>query len=182
MSSGAEKIAAEVEQLREQLKQEERVQEEQHSDLQRQRDADAQVKTHEWDETLHARWDDAELRSFKAVFETSTREGQLRADARKNCEQVNADAKKRMAEIEARFLRGKDVPIKRLHEFRTNNANFLNELQEVERAAENALAQQSLRAPEVPKLEACRTYRRRPTSAFECCELPLLMPKCILID
>ena len=149
LSSGAQKITAELEDLSERLSEEEVKHGDQLQQLEAEREASEKVKVNEWDEALHARWDDAELRSFKAVFETSAREGQLRADARKNSEQITIDAKKRIGEIEARFLRAKDVPIKRLHEFRANNLNFIGELIEIERSADAALAQHSLRAPAV---------------------------------
>ena len=149
LGNGAQKIAAELDELSDQLRVAETQQSEQFAQLTAEREATEKVKINEWDEALHSRWDDAELRSFKAVFETSAREGQLRSDARKNSEQVNIDAKKRIAEIEARFLRAKDVPIKRLHEFRANNLSFIGELLEIERAADAALAQHSLRAPKI---------------------------------
>ncbi len=147
LSSGAQRISAELDELADHLQTAEAEQKQNLLQLQAERTASERVKINEWDEALHARWDDAELRSFKAVFETSAREGQLRSDARKHGEQIKVDAKKRIAEIEARFLRAKDVPIKRLHEFRANNLNFIGELLEVEQAAEAALAQHSLRAP-----------------------------------
>lgn len=149
LSSGAQKIAAELDQLSEQMHQVEVQQQEQLAMLRVERDTTEKGTINAWDEALHSRWDDAELRSFKAVFETSTREGQLRQDTRKRSDQINIDAKKRISEIEQRFLRAKDVPIRRLHEFRANNLNFIGELIEVERAADAALAQHSLRAPNV---------------------------------
>ena len=149
LSSGAQKISAELEQLADEMQRAEVEQQAEFAQMQAEKEANDNATIHEWDEALHARWDDAELRSFKAVFETSTREGQLRVDARKNSEQINADAKKRVGEIEARFLRAKDVPIRRLHEFRANSSNFIGELLEVERAADAALAQHSLRAPTI---------------------------------
>ena len=143
LSSGAEKISAELDQISESMKQAEANQLEEVAKLRIDRDAREKVTINDWDEALHARWDDAEMRSFKAVFETSAREGQLRQDTRKRSDQVNADAKKRTAEIEQRFLRAKDVPIRRLHEFRANNLNFMGELIPVERAADGAQAQHS---------------------------------------
>ncbi len=124
--------------------------------------------THEWDELLHAQWDDAELSAFKAVHETSSREGMLRAEARKSCEVVNAEAKKRQSDIEARFLRAKDVPIKRLHEFRANNLNFLGELLDIEAASDTALAQLSLSAPKI-QLPPIETHR--PTTSDDALRL-----------
>ncbi|MDX1928343.1 MAG: FtsK/SpoIIIE domain-containing protein [Pirellulaceae bacterium] len=168
LSSGAEKISAELDHIAVQMKQAETDQQQQFAQLQSEREATEKSTINAWDETLHARWDDAELRSFKAVFETSAREGQLRQDTRKRSEQVNIDAKKRMAEIEQRFLRAKDVPIRRLHEFRANNLNFMGELMEVERAAEAALAQHSLRAPSVQPPEL---HYEKPQTADDCLRL-----------
>ena len=147
------------------MKQAEVEQQEQLAQLQTERNTTEKSTINDWDETLHSRWDDAELRSFKAVFETSAREGQLRQDTRKRSDQVTIDAKKRISEIEQRFLRAKDVPIRRLHEFRANNLNFIGELIEVERAADAALAQHSLRAPSVQPPEL--NYEK-PQTADDC--------------
>ncbi len=165
LSSGAEKISAELDQISENMKQVEIKQREQFDNLRIDRDAREKVTINDWDEALHARWDDAELRSFKAVFETSAREGQLRQDTRKRSDEVNIDAKKRTAEIEQRFLRAKDVPIRRLHEYRANLLNFMGELIEVERAADTALAQHSLRAPSV---EPPALHYEQPQNADDC--------------
>jgi hypothetical protein len=165
LSSGAEKISAELDHISESMKQAEAQQQEQIAQLRVERDITEKSAVNDWDETLHSRWDDAELRSFKAVFETSTREGQLRQDTRKRSDQVNVDAKKRISEIEQRFLRAKDVPIRRLHEYRANNLNFIGELIEVERAADAALAQHSLR---VPSVQPPDLHSEQPQTADEC--------------
>ncbi len=165
LSSGAEKISSELEQITERMHQAETQHEDALAQLQLDKSTTEKATINQWDEVLHSRWDDAELRSFKAVFETSAREGQLRQDARKRSDQVTADAKKRVWEIEQRFLRAKEVPIKRLHEFRANNQNFIGELIEVERAADAALAQHSLRAPNVQPPEL---VFEKPQTSDEC--------------
>ncbi len=164
-SSSAQKIAEEVEQLSDRIVTLEEDFEDQLQLAQTRHKQAEETTTTEWDEALHARWDDAELRSYKAVFETSSREGQLRIDARKRSEQITAEAKKRFADIEARFLRAKDIPIKRLHEFRANNLNFLGELLEVEKAADAALAQHSLR---VPNVNTAELHLAPPRNSDEC--------------
>lgn len=165
LSSGAEKISAELDLISASMKEAETEQQVQIVELQAERDKTEKATINDWDEALHSRWDDAELRSFKAVFETSAREGQMRQDARKRSEQINIDAKKRISEIEQRFLRAKDVPIRRLHEYRANNLNFIGELVEVERAADAALAQHSLRAPAVQPPEL---HYEKPQNADDC--------------
>ncbi|MEZ6136368.1 MAG: FtsK/SpoIIIE domain-containing protein [Pirellulaceae bacterium] len=155
MSSSAQKMSEEVDQLSEQIT----VLEGQHEHQLRaavgERNRQRDVSTTEWDETLNTRWDDAEMRSFKAVFETADREGQLRRAAKSAVDAATAEAKKRIADIEQRFLRSKDVPIKQLNAYRASNSQLLDELNHVEAEGEAALAQRSLRAPKVdtPELE-----------------------------
>ncbi len=119
------------------------------------------ASTTAWDEALHGRWDDAEMRSFKAVFETAEMEVNLRRQAKKSIETATAEAKKRIAEIERRFMHSKDVPIKRLNDFRATSLALLEELQQADGAADAALLQRSLRAPQVElgslQLPACST-------------------------
>ncbi len=117
-------------------------------ELETARKSQREACTLEWDELLLARWDDAEMRSFKAVFDTAQREGNLRRTARQNVEQLNVEIKKRAAEIEKTFLRAKDVPIKRLNDFRTEAKELESQIHAIEQAAEAALVQRSLRVPE----------------------------------
>lgn len=147
MSRGAQRVAAEIDSLREQARVAERRQVDARelmlSDFARRQDEE----TMQWDETLHSRWSDAEMRSFKAVFETADREGDARRDAKSMIEYTTAEAKKRIADIEKRFLRGKDIPIKRLNNFRAATLAAKQEIASVEATTNAALAQRSLRIP-----------------------------------
>lgn len=147
MNSSAQKMAEEIDQLALQIRQREDEHADQERELAEQQNEAEQICLTDWDESLNARWDDAELRSFKAVFDTATKEGQLRTEARKRIDQATVEVKKRIADIDARFMKAKDVPIKFLHEYRAANLNMIGELLEVEQAADAALAQHSLRAP-----------------------------------
>lgn len=147
LSTSAEKTSAEVAQLSQQIAELETQHAEQRSQLQSEWERQRDESTTEWDQVLHHRWDDAEMRSFKAVFDTADREGFLRREARKQVEQLNAELKKRGVEIEQRFLKAKDVPIKRLNSFRAQNRELLEQLNSVEVAAVAALAGRGLRSP-----------------------------------
>jgi DNA segregation ATPase FtsK/SpoIIIE, S-DNA-T family len=164
-SSSAQKMANEVDELSDRIIALQREYDEKFTLLESEQKATEESLITEWDQSQHSRWDDAELRSFKAVFETSTREGQMRIEARKRSEQITTEAKKRIADIENRFLRAKDIPIRRLHEFRASNLNFLGELIEVENAADAALAQHSL---QVPRVELSELHFEQPKSSDDC--------------
>jgi DNA segregation ATPase FtsK/SpoIIIE, S-DNA-T family len=175
MTSSTQKMADEIVQLNEQMQLLEARHQVQLQKSQADRAETQAATTNQWDEILHSQWDDAELSTFKAVFETSSREGQMRAEARKSCDLVTQEAKKRVAEIEARFLRAKDVPIRRLHEFRANNLNFMGELLDVESAADAALAQMSIAVPKVTLEEFTSPT---PTNSDEC----LRMLRAVIAD
>ncbi len=149
MSRGAQRVSAEIELLREQAKAAERKQAEARELMLTDFARRLEDGTTQWDEMLHSRWSDAELRSFKAVFETADREGDARREAKKMIEYTTVEAKKRIADIEKRFLRAKDVPIKRLNNFRAATTTAREEIASVEAATEAALAQRSLRIPNV---------------------------------
>lgn len=165
MTSSTQKMTVQIEALSAEIRQLESQHAVQLQQSQRDHNRHVEDATTAWDDALHARWDDAELRTFRAVFESAARENQLKIDTRKSCEQVTQEAKKRVSEIEARFLRAKDVPIRRLHEFRANNLNFIGEMMEVDAAADAALAQHSL---SVPKYTLSEDSFAKPSTSDDC--------------
>lgn len=148
-SSSASEMAAQVRQLTEQLSELDVQHAEQLAEFDQQRRRDRETTTHAWDETLSARWDDAEMRAFKAVYDTSSREGSLRRQVRQKAEQLNADLKRRAQEIEQAFLRAKDVPIAKLNRFRARNQELLEQLEQVALETQTSLVKHSLTPPEV---------------------------------
>ncbi len=153
LSVSSEKMSAQVSELSTELSTVESQFQQQWTDLQSVQQTQRDSSTTNCDEQLHARWDDAEMRAFKAVFDTAGREGHLRKEARLRVEQLTADVKKRAAEIEQSFLRAKDVPIARLNAFRELARTANDELTFAEQQAEAALAKRSLAAPNVPVAE-----------------------------
>lgn len=117
MSRGAQRVSAEIDSLREQAKVAERgrvdARELLLSDFARRLDEE----TMHWDETLHSRWSDAEMRSFKAVFETADREGDARRDAKSMIEYTTAEAKKANRRDRKTFLEGQGCPHQTVEQF-----------------------------------------------------------------
>ena len=92
-------------------------------------------------------WDVAELQTYKAIYDTAEKEEQLRKRAKLDIDNATDEAKKRIAEIEKRFMSAKNVPIKRLNNFRAAHKTAQEDAQNVEQSAENAVTQRSLRLP-----------------------------------
>lgn len=143
-SSSSQAVVSQVDELTEQLNQLDAQHSEQLSELEQLRRNEREATTNAWDELLLARWDDAEMRSFKAVYDTASRQGSLRRDARKRAEQLTANLKQRAADLEKAFLRAKDAPIARLNKFREQNQVLAAQLDEIEQATETRLVQRSL--------------------------------------
>lgn len=148
-SSSAEAMSLEVQRLSEQLSQLDTQQAQRLDEFEQQRRLTRETTTHEWDEMLATRWDDAEMRSFKAVYDTASRAGGLRRQARQQAEQLTAELKKRIHEIDQAFLRAKEVPIAKLKSCRVRNQELQVQWEATAQAAQEALAKHSLTPPEV---------------------------------
>lgn len=107
----------------------------------------SQLSTTEWDEEIQGCWDNAEKMSYAAVFETAAQEKQLKATTEQLINEATAEAKKKISEVEKRFMRAKEKPLAKLRVFRTNNENAKKQLETIETAAESAITQRSLRIP-----------------------------------
>ncbi len=153
LSSGALKMSEELTALQEKVRQAENEHARTRDVIETQFTRQLNDKTTEWDEALHSRWNDAELRAFKAVFETADREGAARREAKKMIEFTTSEVKKRIADIEQRFLRAKDVPLKRLNNYRTAMATANEEIANIYATTDTALAQRGLRIATSEKLE-----------------------------
>jgi DNA segregation ATPase FtsK/SpoIIIE, S-DNA-T family len=108
------------------------------------RNVQLDASTTEWDEALSSRWDDAELRAFKAVFETVDRENHARRETKEMIEHATNEAKKRIADVEQRFLRAKDAPLKQLAATRSKLADASEGLRLIESEVSTMLASRSL--------------------------------------
>ncbi len=148
-SSSAEEMSLKVQRLSDQLSQLETEHAQQLLEFEQLRRSDREASTNEWDETLAARWDDAEMRSFKAVYDTASREGGMRRRARKEAEQLTAELKKRVQEIDQAFLRAKDVPVAKLNAFRSRNQELFAQGEGIAQAAQASLDKNSLTPPAV---------------------------------
>ena len=148
-SSSAKEMSLEVQRLSEQLSQLEAEHAQQLNEFEQQRRSDREASTNEWDETLAARWDDAEMRSFKAVYDTASREGVLRRQARQQAEQLTAELKKRVHEIDQSFLRAEEVPIGKLNPFRSRDQDLFAQSEEIANAAQTSPDKNNLTPPDV---------------------------------
>lgn len=148
-SSSAQAVVLEVDRLSEQQILLDARHVEELSELEQARRTQREATTNEWDEFLAARWDDAEMRAFKAVHDTASRQGNARRAARKQAEQLTADLRKHAGDLEKAFLRAKDAPIARLNRFRSQIDELAQQLTAVEQATESLLVQRSLSPPEV---------------------------------
>ncbi|MEO8268494.1 MAG: hypothetical protein ABI557_02165, partial [Aureliella sp.] len=135
-SSRADEMLVEVQRLSQQLNQVEAQHTNELTYFEQQRRSGRETSTNEWDETLGARWDDAEMRSFKAVYDTVSREGVLRRQARQQAEQLTTELKKRVQGIDQSFLRAKDVPIAKLNRFRSKYQELHTQLEAIAHAAQ----------------------------------------------
>jgi hypothetical protein len=118
------------------------------SELEQLRRTQREATTQEWDERLMARWDDAEMRSYKAVYDTAHRQGLLRRDARKQVEELTAELKRRANDLEKAFLRAKDTPLARLNDLRQQTQTLADELTTLQHATATILIQRSLTPPQ----------------------------------
>ena len=149
MSGSLQKTADEVDRLSDEIAAHEEKLNENIDQLAQKHRAQTDETTVEWDEALQSCWDQAELDTYKAIFDTAEKEGKRRIAAKAMVGETQAEAKKRVADIERRFLQAKDVPLNRLKNFRAANKQMLDKLLGVEQAAANSLAQRSVGVPKV---------------------------------
>ncbi|MEM7475898.1 MAG: FtsK/SpoIIIE domain-containing protein [Planctomycetota bacterium] len=129
-----------------------------------------------WDDLGHQNWDQAELKTFKAIYETAEREKRLKSDAQAKIEHATQEAKKKISEIEAKFLKAKEAPLQRLRNFRNVNNDLKDKLGILENQAAAALAKRSLGVPHredadhsgfISTLQTAREAYNEFTQAFE---------------
>lgn len=97
-----------------------------------------------WDEQRQEAWDAAERRAFHAVTSTSSEERQVRADAKRQGDEATAEAKRRVADIEKRFLRSKDKTVAKLTKLKRRIERLAGELGIVEHETVTLLAQRGI--------------------------------------
>ncbi|MCA9129205.1 MAG: hypothetical protein KDB22_19090 [Planctomycetales bacterium] len=103
--------------------------------------------TTDWDEALCERWDAAELKTYRAIFDTTKQEIELGKEATAQANATNEEAQKRATKAERKFLKDKEVPLNQLKNFRNAQQRLIQEANELERQAETAIAQHGLRLP-----------------------------------
>lgn len=147
LSSSSQQMAAELEQLRESIHQLEVQHEQDLKQLEVSGQQQTESVTTEWDEELNSCWDDAELRTFKAVFETRHREKTIVTTAKSDSEQVNFEGKNRVNEIEKRHAHAIETLGHRLDQYRVQMETVRRMIDKLNIDAEAALAKHSLRVP-----------------------------------
>ena len=121
-----------------------------------------------WDEQRQSAWDAAERRAFQAVAGVANEEKQLRGGAKRQAEELTAEAKRRIADIEKRFLRSKDKTVARLGKLKEQIERLAGELAIVEQELASFLAQRSLR-PDVTTPEPLTTTPETAATAIDAC-------------
>ncbi len=144
LGQGTQKIAQQLEELRArmldlQVAAEERSASE-HSRFQQQQTA----AINDWDQQRMAVWDDAERRAFKSADGARTQENRLRVDARRQGEELTNEAKKRIADVERRFMRSKDKTIAKLAKVKEQIEQIAGGLAVVQQEAVTLLAQRGM--------------------------------------
>lgn len=148
MSSSSQQMAAELEKLKTNIKELE-VQHEQEL-LKLEQDSKIhsdEVHTH-WDEDINRCWDDAETRTFKAIFETKAREKAIITTARNDTEQVNNEAKNRVNEIEKRYAHAVETTGHKLDQFRQQLETVRRMIDKLQMDGQAALDKHSLHVPD----------------------------------
>ncbi|MEM8734566.1 MAG: hypothetical protein AAGG44_10115, partial [Planctomycetota bacterium] len=169
MTGSLQRTAKEVQELRDEITREEESLEIRLGQLQQEDSALATRTTNDEDEALQASWDHAELRSYKAIYDTAAREKQLKTEAQAKIDQAKVYAEKKAKSIERKFLKAKDKPLNRLRNFRNANNSLKDQLQQIEAGVQASLAKRSLSTPNVDSVAASPTPDAPSTSveAFE---------------
>jgi DNA segregation ATPase FtsK/SpoIIIE, S-DNA-T family len=145
MSSSAQLLDEELNSLEGEIKQLESQHEMEIRHLDQESQSQKDTVTTDCDERTGVCWDDAELRTYRAVFETRNRERNIVATAKTDTEQVHAEAKTRVATIEKRFSHSLEQASQKLEHYRTQLDTVRRVIDKIEMDAEAALAKHSLR-------------------------------------
>ena len=144
LGQGSQKVADQLEALRAQLLGLQVAAEErsgaEHAKFQQQQTA----AVNDWDQQRMAVWDDAERRAFKTVDSVSTQEHRLRVDARRQGDELTAEAKNRIADVDRRFMRSKDKTVAKLNKTKQQIEELAGALAVVQQEAMTLLAQRGM--------------------------------------
>lgn len=143
-AEGAEKIALQLESLRGELVEIEREFDEGARTQQVRREQQHVASVTAWDERRQAAWDDAERRAFEAAQTGTSQEAALRALAKRQSDEFTAEVKKRIADIEKRFMISKEKAARKLAQLREQIERVAGELGLVEHEAATFLAARGL--------------------------------------
>lgn len=146
-AEGAEQIAHQLESLRAELAAIERDAERLAEEEQHRRERQHIAAITAWDERLQAAWDEAERLAFEAAQAATTQEAALRALAKRQSDEFTAEVKKRIADIEKRFMISKDKAARKLGQLREQIERLAGELGLVEHEAATFLAQRGVSPP-----------------------------------
>ncbi|MCC6511695.1 MAG: hypothetical protein IT423_21525 [Pirellulaceae bacterium] len=144
LEEGSQLIAQQLASLRDQLADTQRAADERgDTELARYQQQHVAAIT-DWDQQRMAVWDDAERRAYKAVHGVAAEENRLRTEARRQGDELTAEAKKRIADVERRFMRSKDKTIAKLNKAKEQIEQIAGALAVVQQEAATLLAQRSM--------------------------------------
>lgn len=124
------------------------------NDRQQQLSTDQATTTTKWDEAIHSCWDEAELRTYKAIYETAEREKKIKLESQARIDQATKEAQAKIHGFEKKFLKAKEKPLARLRKFRTANNQLGETIDALESSAQSSLTQNSLAIPNTDALDS----------------------------
>ncbi|MFK7735390.1 MAG: FtsK/SpoIIIE domain-containing protein [Pirellulaceae bacterium] len=100
------------------------------------------------DQAVMESWDEAERRTFAAIYETAANEKKLKNTAQAEIDSTRKEAEAKVRALEQQFLKAKEKPLARLRKFRSANQQLAAKLDQVEDETSSVLARRSLSVPE----------------------------------
>ena len=153
MSGGLQETAAQMQKLEQEIEEYAARCAEQEERLESQYAVQKDVTVTDWDDQVHQCWDEAELATYKAIYDTAKKEKTLKAEAQSKVEQTTAEAQKKINEIDLKFRKLNEAPIQRLRKFRAANNDGKQKLAAIESQTASILTNRSLKLPQKDELD-----------------------------
>ena len=153
MSGGLQETAAQMQKLEKEIEEYAARCAQEEERLESQYAVQKDVTVTDWDDQVHRCWDEAELATYKAIYDTAEKEKTLKAEAQTKVEQTTAEAQKKINEIDLKFRKLNEAPIQRLRKFRESNNSVNHRLAAIENQTASILTKRSLRLPQRDELE-----------------------------
>ncbi|MBX3421425.1 MAG: hypothetical protein KF752_07700 [Pirellulaceae bacterium] len=147
-ASSAQQLSSQVGELTQQIRQLEQAHRQQLGQLAHESQQQQLATTDQWDESRLQYWDAAELKAYRAVSETHSREKKLREEAQADLEHVREQAKSRATDLEKQFMVAVEAAGAKLTQYRGQIAACTRTIAGIQQAADAALAVHNLSQPQ----------------------------------